>query len=191
MWVPWWWGTHGGEPLHNWKTVTNFFLRRFWWKFHTRLFLDSKHFLNFLNSLKKKCKLNVHLMMFWLLGNLIKKLLDSLSMVLTVIENAGFKLKQNKCTFLVDKIEYLWILLGSDGIKTDLIESRFVIDAKSPTNVKELRAFLGAVTHYNKFLKNLPQSTQCLKDLLKKNRFGMWKRNLLSKYKIYIGKKSG
>ena len=33
------------------KVVTNsFFLLRFWWKFHSRLFQDSKHFLNFLNS---------------------------------------------------------------------------------------------------------------------------------------------
>ena len=28
----------------------NYFLPKFWWKFHSRIFHDSKHFLNFLNK---------------------------------------------------------------------------------------------------------------------------------------------
>ena len=107
-------------------------------------------------------------------GQSEQEALDRLSMVLTVIENAGLKLKQNKCKFMVEEVEYLGILLGSDGIKTDPIKTRSVMDAKSPTNVKELRAFLGAVTYYNKFLKNLSQSTRCLNDLLKKNEKWVW-----------------
>lgn len=47
-------------------------------------------------------------------------------------------------------------------------------EAKAPQNVSELKAFLGLVTYYAKFIPNLSTRIKCLYALLRKNTKYIW-----------------
>ena len=100
--------------------------------------------------------------------------LERLNMVLEIMESNGLKLKREKCKFMVNEVKYLGVIIGSNGIKADKQKLQPVLDAPRPNNVKELRTFLGAVTFYSKFLKNLSQTSSCLNALLKKGIEWKW-----------------
>ena len=57
-----WIGYGGPSPPMTEKLVTNCFLIRFWLQFHSRIFHDTKHFLNFLYISKKKNRNSVYFM---------------------------------------------------------------------------------------------------------------------------------
>ena len=95
--------------------------------------------------------------------------LDRLDKVLSIFESNGLKVKNEKCKFMVKEVEYLGVILGASGIKPDPKKLQPIIDAPPPNNVKDLRSFLGAVTFYSKFLKNLSNVSSCLNALLKKD----------------------
>jgi hypothetical protein len=74
--------------------------------------------------------------------------LDKLKKVLTRLREAGLKINADKSKFCAHETEYLGYILTRDGIQpqTKKIEAILAIDP--PTNVKELRRFLGMVQYY-------------------------------------------
>jgi len=81
--------------------------------------------------------------------------LEHLSEVLTRLESAGLKLKRQKCAFLLTENEYLGHRLTLDGLKPTTSKVKAILDAPTPQSVSELKAFLGLVNYYSKFLSNL------------------------------------
>ena len=69
--------------------------------------------------------------------------LATLEEVLIQFEKAGMQLKKSKCKFMMPEIEYLGHVLKPSDAK---------VRAISPTNLSELKAFLGLVNYYGKFL---------------------------------------
>lgn len=74
-----------------------------------------------------------------------------LSRVLTCLEDARLKLKEAKCTFLADSVEYLGFRLVN--------AVNFALPLK---NVSHLHSFLRPITHFNRFI---PQSAATLRPL--------------------------
>jgi len=74
--------------------------------------------------------------------------LDKLKKVLTRLREADLKINADKSKFCAHETEYLGYILTRDGIQpqTKKIEAILAIDP--PTNVKELRRFLGMVQYY-------------------------------------------
>ena len=66
------------------------------------------------------------------------------------IAAAGLKLNE-KCLFHLSSLEYLGHKISATGIQpaTDRVES--ILKASTPTNVTELRSFLGLIGYYSKF----------------------------------------
>ena len=73
-------------------------------------------------------------------------------------------MKLTKCQFFQNSVEYLGQVVSSDGIKTEAI-----LNVTSPTDVSELRSFLGMVNHYGKFIKFLADLSAPLNCLLRKD----------------------
>ena len=88
-------------------------------------------------------------------GRTKEEALSRLQKVLRIIKTTGLGLKKEKCKFMQREVNYLGIKFGKDGIKTNKEKVMPIIDADKPENVKDLRSFLGAVTFYSKFIKNL------------------------------------
>jgi hypothetical protein len=78
------------------------------------------------------------------LENHLKKLKE----VLRRLCDAGLKVNAEKLTFCTVAIEYLGYILTRDGIKPQSNKVQAILTIQLPTNVKELRHFLGMVQYY-------------------------------------------
>lgn len=83
--------------------------------------------------------------------------LEKLHKVLQRLQDSGLRVKKGKCEFGKKQIEYLGHILNSEGIYPSPAKVKAIKEAPAPTCVRELRAFLGLVNYYGKFLPN--QST--------------------------------
>ena len=101
-------------------------------------------------------------------GKTTKEHLDNLTEVLTRLETAGMRLKQQKCQFSMSEVEYLGHRINPDGLQPTLTKVKAITEAPAPTNVSELKAFLGLVNYYGKFLNNLATTVAPLYKLLQK-----------------------
>ena len=58
---------------------------------------------------------------------------------------AGIHLKQNKCKFMLPEVEYLGHIISAAGLKPSQSKVEAIEEAPVPTNVSELKSFLGLV----------------------------------------------
>ena len=74
-----------------------------------------------------------------------------LHLVLQRLESAGLTLKKVKCTFVVSSAEYLGHIIDAQRLHSSNSKVRAIRDAPSPTNITELKSFLGLLKYYHKF----------------------------------------
>ena len=86
--------------------------------------------------------------------------------VLQRIRESGLTLSKDKCEFNQTNIKYLGQLIDETGVRPDPDKVRAIQEMRSPTNVKELRQFLGMVNQLSKFLPFLADQSKPLCDLL-------------------------
>ena len=101
--------------------------------------------------------------------------LANLDEVLSRLEKAGMRLKQTKCKFLLPEVEYLGHKITKDGLKPSDSKLEAVSKAPVPKNVSELKAFLGLVNYFGKFLSYLSTTLAPLHKLLQKGTHFQWK----------------
>ena len=99
--------------------------------------------------------------------------LKTLDKVLDRIKNAGLRLKQHKCAFLLSAVEYLGHKISAEGIQPTEEKVRAIKEAPPPTNVTQLRSSLGLVNYYGKFLPHLASVLAPLYNLLQKKSTGI------------------
>ena len=79
-----------------------------------------------------------------------------MDMVLKRCEEARLRLKRGKCLFMATSVEYLdHHRIDKNGLHPTDEKVRAIRDAPKPTNVTELRSFLGLINYYGKFLPQL------------------------------------
>ena len=100
--------------------------------------------------------------------------LDNLHLVLQRLESAGLTLKKSKCTFAVPSVEYLGHVIDAQGLHPSQSKIKAIRDAPSPTNITELKSFLGLLNYYHKFLPNLSTVLSPLHCLLRKDETWKW-----------------
>ena len=74
--------------------------------------------------------------------------LTKLRLVFDKLQDAGLKVNADKSNFCATETEYLGYILTRDGIKPQANKVQAILALKSPSNVKELRRFLGMVQYY-------------------------------------------
>ena len=74
--------------------------------------------------------------------------------VLRQLDEAGMRLKQKKCKFNQPQVKYLGHIISEQGISPSETKVQAIRDAPEPTNVTELKAFLGLLNYYGRFLAN-------------------------------------
>ena len=79
---------------------------------------------------------------------------ETLERVLKVIHNNGLPLKLKKCTFLQDEVVYLGFKINENGIYPVKEKTEAIKNAKEPTNVSELKSFLGLINYYHRHFRN-------------------------------------
>ena len=101
-------------------------------------------------------------------------LLERLNTVLSILLQAGLKLKKSKCMFFSDSVQYLVFKIDASGLHATDEKVQAVQTARAPTNVTELKSFLGLVKYYGQFIENLASLVQPLYDLQKRNTVWKW-----------------
>ena len=90
------------------------------------------------------------------------------------LQSSGLYLQKDKCKFLVPSISYLGHCIDAEGLHPlpDKIDA--LMNAAIPTSVTELKAFLGLVNYYGKFIPNLSSMLHPLYQLLNKSTAWSW-----------------
>lgn len=106
-------------------------------------------------------------------GKTFKNCLNKLEKVLERLANANIHVNLKKCKFFVTSLQYLGHLITCHITRDGLLPSPDKIStierAKTPENVSELKAYLGLIYYYNKFVPNVSRKLKCLYYLLRKD----------------------
>jgi len=115
-------------------------------------------------------------------GRTLDEHLSRLAEVLKRLENSGMRLNKQRCLFLCSSIEYLGHVVDEVAIHPTEEKVKAIKEAPAPTNVTQLRSFLGLINYYNKFLPNLAANLTPLYSLLSN---GMTSSNLSNVPKMH------
>ncbi|VDI36591.1 Hypothetical predicted protein [Mytilus galloprovincialis] len=74
--------------------------------------------------------------------------LNTLSEVLSRFKRIGIRLKKQKCVFMAEEVVYLGFKINKHGIYPVESKVEAIDKAPSPTNVTELKAYLGMLNYY-------------------------------------------
>ncbi|XP_054828347.1 uncharacterized protein K02A2.6-like [Eublepharis macularius] len=93
-------------------------------------------------------------------------LAERLRCVLRKLQDAGLKVKREKCQFAVESVEFLGFLIDAAGIHPTPAKVRAIKSAPPPGSKKELQSFLGLLNFYHAFLPHKASVAEPLHRLL-------------------------
>ena len=79
--------------------------------------------------------------------------LSHICMVFEKLKSANLSMKKSKCSFFSKEIQYLGHILSATGIQPLPAKTHAIQHMRPPTTPKHVRAFLGLVGYYRKFIK--------------------------------------
>lgn len=91
----------------------------------------------------------------------------NLKAVLHRIEDFGFTIRAEKCSFRKRQIQYLGHVIDHQGLRPDPSKIEAITKLSPPTDVSGVRSFLGAINYYGKFVPNMRMLRYPLDNLLK------------------------
>ena len=100
--------------------------------------------------------------------------LEYLRAVLSRFCSAGLRLKPQKCTLLRRTIKYLGYMISPEGIYPDPEKTVKVANFPTPSDVSQVRQFLGLASYYRRFIANFAKIAKPLHDLMKKDTAFDW-----------------
>jgi hypothetical protein len=109
--------------------------------------------------------------------------LRALDVTLGCLRDAGLRLKVNKCEFLMPSVAYLGHVMDAQGLHPDPNKIKALKEAPTPSNVTELRAFVGLLTFYIKFIPRHANLLAPLYALLRKDVAWKWTNKEMDAFK--------
>ena len=97
-----------------------------------------------------------------------------LRMVLDKLREHQLYAKFSKCEFWLHEVGFLGHVLTKEGLSVDPAKNEAVTEWQSPSNVKEVRSFLGLAGYYRKFVEGFSSIARPMTQLLKKDKKFEW-----------------
>jgi hypothetical protein len=97
-----------------------------------------------------------------------------LRIVLETLRQQNFYAKLKKCEFWLSEVGFLGHVINQHGMSVDPSKISTVVDWARPTNVKEVRSFLGFAGYYRRFVKNFSTIAKPMTKLTQVNSKFLW-----------------
>ena len=111
---------------------------------------------------------------FLIYGRTLNEHDERLRKFLQRMKEKGITLNREKCQFRTDSVEFLGFSITPDGVKPFNKKLEAISEFPSPTNITELRRFLGMAQQMSRFCPKLSEKADPLRELLStKNEF-LW-----------------
>jgi hypothetical protein len=94
---------------------------------------------------------------------------EHLRIVLQILREKKLYAKFSKCEFWLQQVRFLGHVVSGEGIAVDPGKVDAVFKWPRPTNVKEIRSFLGLAGYYRRFIKEFSKIAMPMTSLTKKN----------------------
>ena len=117
-------------------------------------------------------------------GRTWKEHLERLRLVLTRLQEAHLKLHPRKCQFFKQSVYFLGHVISNNGVSTDPAKISIVSNWPTPTNVTELRSFLGLASYYRRFIRHFAEVAAPLYCLQEKGSTFRWTANCRDAFEI-------
>lgn len=95
--------------------------------------------------------------------------LKDLRAVFERLRSFNLKLKPSKCLFGCRSVRYLGFIVSENGIAADPDKIKGITNFPTPSNLKQLRAFLGVTSFYRRFIKGYSKIAKPLYHLTQKD----------------------
>ena len=102
--------------------------------------------------------------------------LANLEAVLGWLSTAGLKLRLAKCLLTQPEVKYCGYVISGDGIQPVVAKADAIKNAPEPKDVSQLRAFLGTLNYYHRFLPDAANILEPLHQLLRKGSTWQWRK---------------
>ena len=99
---------------------------------------------------------------------------DLLQEVFRRLKQHGLQINSEKCNFGCQEVRYLGYLVNAEGISVDPEKTQVVTSYPTPTNVAEVRRFLGMASWYRRFISDFSNIVSPLTSLLGKKKIWVW-----------------
>ena len=98
----------------------------------------------------------------------------NLSLVFDRLREAKLKLSPKKCNLFQSEVSFLGHIVSREGISTDPKKISAVANWPVPTNIREVRSFVGFCSYYRKFIRNFASIAKPLHKLTEKGVKFVW-----------------
>lgn len=93
--------------------------------------------------------------------------LENLDTILKTLNNARLKIKLDKSELLRQEVEFVGFIFSTDGIKPNENKIDVINKYPVPKTIKDLRAFLGLMGYYRRFVKDFAKIAKPLTNILR------------------------
>ncbi len=107
-------------------------------------------------------------------GSAVPEHLDTLQQTFTRLNEHAVHLNKDKCVFLQPSVEYMGHVVDQEGLHPMQSKIDAVLRAPAPTNITELRSYLGLLNYYNRFIPNMVSTFHPMYELLAKDKDWNW-----------------
>lgn len=97
-----------------------------------------------------------------------------LNVVIEALVKCGFSFNLDKCKFFQTNVEYLGREISANGIRPSKSKIDALTNTPTPTNVKQVRQFMGLANYFRKFISEFAAKTACITALTKINTPFQW-----------------
>ena len=101
---------------------------------------------------------------------------EHLRIVLQTLREHQLYAKFIKCQFWLDRVAFLGHVVSAEGISVDPQKIEAIVDWKPPTNITEVRSFLGLAGYYRKFVEGFSKIATPLTKLTRKEEKFIWSK---------------
>ena len=107
-------------------------------------------------------------------GNTFEEELERLREVFSRLRKSGLKLKPKKCSLFQKEVLYLGHVVSNEGISTDPQKTEAVKNWPVPSNIHDVRSFVGLCSYYRRFIQSFAKKAHALHRLTEKGQPFIW-----------------